>query len=127
MTPATPGAATAAAADTAPAREPLTIAALTAGAPVWVWAFGRWRRGEVIRLARTRAQIRYVSDRHGSTRDRWWQPASEPVYDGRLPEPVTYQCVSRRCRLQVTGRPGQTITELRAEHEASGHHHRELA
>ncbi|PZG15069.1 hypothetical protein C1I95_20390 [Micromonospora craterilacus] len=110
-----------------PPDRPLTAATLTVGDPVWVYAFGRWRRGEVTRLAQVRARIRYVSDRHGSERERWFSCSpDEPVYHGGLPEPLTWRCPSARCRLVCTGRPGQTAAQIRAAHEQSPHHHREL-
>ncbi|PZG05797.1 hypothetical protein C1I95_32460 [Micromonospora craterilacus] len=105
----------------------LTAVDLTVGDPVWVWAGGRWRRGEVTRLAQVRVRVSYVSDRHGSTRERWFTcTESEPVYHGGLPDPLTWRCVSSRCRLVCTGRPGQSTTQIRAAHEASPMHHREF-
>ncbi|MEW2383350.1 hypothetical protein AB0873_14845 [Micromonospora sp. NPDC047707] len=110
-----------------PPNRPLTAADLTVGDPVWVAAFGRWRRGEVVGLARVRVRVRYVSDRHGSTRERWFAATQDdPVYHGGLPEPLTYRCVGSRCRLVVSGRPGQSTAQIRAAHESSAHHHRDL-
>ncbi|AYF32170.1 hypothetical protein CSH63_32980 [Micromonospora tulbaghiae] len=110
-----------------PPNRPLTAADLTVADPVWVFAFGRWRRGEVTALARVRVQVRYVSDRHGGTRLRWFAATEQdPVFHGGLPDPVAYRCVGSRCRLVVTGRPGQGTAQIRALHEASPHHHRDL-
>lgn len=120
------GLATLVAAADEPRREPLTAADLTLGAPVWVRAAGQWRPGAVSQLARVRVRVNYVSDRHGNRREKWFAPPAEPVYDGRLAEPLVYRCVTARCRLQITGQPGQPEHEVRAEHETSPHHHREL-
>lgn len=110
-----------------PERRLLTAADLEIGAAVWVHSHGRWRRGEVTQLARVRVRIRYVSDRHGTRRERWFacSPA-EPVYAGELHEPLQVRCRSGRCGLTLTGLPGQPATEIWAAHERSPHHHAEL-
>ncbi len=107
-----------------PPQRPLTAADLTVGDPVWVIALGRWRRGEVVQLARVRVRVRYVCDRGFTAEARWIAATKEdPVLHGGLPEPVQYLCTSP-CRLVCTGTPGQTVAEVRAAHERAHHYHR---
>lgn len=105
-----------------PPRRPLTAADLTIGDPVWVIALAKWRHGEVTQLARVRVRVRYVTDRHGTIRERWFAGIPEnPVLHGGLPEPVQYLCTSP-CRFVCTGTPGQTLAEVRAVHEHTHHY-----
>jgi hypothetical protein len=102
---------------------PVTAADLVVGDPVWVWSFGRWRRGEVTAVARVRVRVRYDASSPGGTRHRWFAAnADEPVYPGRLSAPVQARCADPACRQPIIGRPGQSQGQAQAGHEASAAH-----
>jgi hypothetical protein len=105
------------------AARPVTAADLVVGDPVWVWSFGRWRRGVVTAVARIRVRVRYEVTSRPQARQRWFAAgADEPVYPGRLAEPVLARCADSACRQTIVGHPGQPEAQARAAHVASAAH-----
>lgn len=74
-----------------PGPRPVTAAQLVVRDPVWVWAYGKWRPGQVTQLAVVRVRVRYQAG--AQTRERWFAAsADEPIYHGRGPAPEHCGC-----------------------------------
>lgn len=102
-----------------PLASPGRQAGFEVGDQVWVHGLGKWRRGEVLKIGRTRYLVRY-SSRADGTGWRATYFAKTNVLPANLAGPVKPRCP--KCgRLVVGGRPGETAEQVLAAHDLAVH------